>query len=244
MLTTNMVYANKPGMVHYQVPFIQIIKDLVKTYEGSHRQCQSFDRYVIDMLAKGDTIVDIGTHSLSYLYNLNKAVGKKGNLFLFETDAKRYTQLNRLQKLLALKNTSILKAGCLQNNTAAIIPLNDYNSQNSPYVEADHTLDDICKRFNIQPAFIRTNTPGNNDQILNGAVQLIKTCQPIIITRCDERAIGRDKVLGIFKFFNALNYRGFFMLDIIKLPLQNFDFNLYQNTCSNFYCDQFVFEPF
>ena len=116
-----MAYANRSRMVNYQAPFFQVMKELVQTYEGSRRQSQSFDRYVIDMLTKGDTIVDIGTHSLSYLYNLNKAVGKKGNLFLFETDAKRHTQLNRLQKLLALKNTSILKAGCLHNNIAAII---------------------------------------------------------------------------------------------------------------------------
>lgn len=239
-----MVYSNKSRMADYQVPFIQIIKDLVQTYEGSQRQNQNFDSYVFDILSKGDTIVNIGTHSLSYVYNLNKAVGKKGNLFLFETDARRYTQLNRLQKFLSLINTNIFKAECLQTYTAAIIQLNDYNRQNSPYSMADITLDDICKQHNIQPDFIRINTTGNNDQVLKGAVQLIKACQPTIIMRCDERAIGRDKVLSIFKFFNALNYRGFFMLDTIKLPLQNFDFNLYQNTCSNFYCDQFVFEPF
>lgn len=242
MLTTNMVYANKPGMVHYQVPFIQIIKDLVKTYEGSHRQGQSFDRYVIDMLAKGDTIVDIGTHSFSYLYYLNKAVGSKGNLVMFETDYKRYTQFIRLQKFLSLKNMTIHQVGCLQCNTAAIITMNAYNKQSSPYSAANNILDKIC-RSNIQPALIRINTPADNVQILNGAIQLLKTCRPTIIIRCDERTTGREKVLSIFKFFNAIQYTGFFMLDAIKLPLQNFDFNLYQNTCSNFFCDQFVFEP-
>jgi FkbM family methyltransferase len=231
-------------MANYQVPFIQVIKDLVQTYEWSRRRGQSFNSYVIDILAKGNTMVDIGTHSFSYLYYLNKAVGKKGNLFLFETDLKRCTQLNRLQKFFSLKNTKIRRAGCLQTNTAAIIPLKDYKRQNPPYSVAEQSLDEICKQNNIQPGFIRINTRGNNDQILKGAVQIIKACRPTIIMRCDERAIGREKVLSIFKFFKALNYRGFFMLDTIKLPLQNFDFSLYQNTCSNFYCDQFVFEPY
>ena len=244
MLTSDMVYANQLRMVNYEAPFIRIIKNLVQTYVGSGSRGQSFDSYIIDILAKGDTMVYIGSHSFSYLYQLNKAVGKKGNLFFFETDVRRYTQLNRLQKLFFLKNTKIRRAGCLQTNTAAIIPLKDYKRQNPPYSVAEQSLDEICKHDNIQPGFIRISTRGNNDQILNGAVEIIKVCRPTIIMRCDERAIGREKVLSIFKFFKALNYRGFFMLDTIKLPLQNFDFSLYQNTCSNFYCDQFVFEPY
>ena len=68
MFTSDMAYANKSSMVNYQAPFIQVMKELVQTYEGFRLRGQSFDSYVIDLLAKGDTMVDIGTHSFSYLY--------------------------------------------------------------------------------------------------------------------------------------------------------------------------------
>ena len=60
MLTSDMVYANQLRMVNYEAPFIRIIKNLVQTYVGSGSRGQSFDSYIIDILAKGDTMLYIG----------------------------------------------------------------------------------------------------------------------------------------------------------------------------------------
>ena len=83
---------------------------------------------------------------------------------------------------------------------------------------------------------------GNELKLLKGAITILKNDKPKILLKCEERLAGAQNVLETFKYLQQLGYTGFFVLDTIRIPIVNFDFNLYQNTCNNFYCNNFMFE--
>ncbi len=89
---------------------------------------------------------------------------------------------------------------------------------------------------------MKINADGNELQILRSALDTLKNDKPKLILRCDQRIAGKQNVRDTFKFLSGLNYKGHFVLDTIGIPLVNFDFNIYQNECNDFYCTEFMFE--
>ena len=104
------------------------------------------------------------------------------------------------------------------------------------------TLDNYCEKNNIHPSFLKIDACGNELKLLKGGVKILKADKPKILLKCEERLAGAQNVLETFKYFQQLGYKGYFVLDTIRIPVVNFDFKLYQNTYNNFYCNNFMFE--
>lgn len=107
---------------------------------------------------------------------------------------------------------------------------------------AIETLDDYCEKKNMHPSFLKIDSGGNELKILMGAINTLKMYKPKILLKCKERLAGAQNMIETFRLLRQLNYKGYFVLDTIKIPVVNFDFNLYQNNCNNFYCSNFMFE--
>ena len=104
------------------------------------------------------------------------------------------------------------------------------------------TLDNYCVTHNIQPNFLKIDAEGNELKILQGAINTLKSYKPRLLIKCEERVAGAQKVLETFKLLMQLDYSGYFILDSIRIPVINFDFNVYQNAFKDFYCSNFMFE--
>ncbi len=121
---------------------------------------------------------------------------------------------------------------------AAVIYINERKS----YKESIHALDDYCASQSIKPDFIKINLYRNQLEILRGAAEVLKKYKPKVMIECEERLSGRRNITEIFECMKSFNYKGFFILDTIRVPLQNFDFDMYQNPRTDFYCNTFIFE--
>lgn len=211
--------------------------------------------YFLGLLKKRSVLFDMGMHRDDYLYLLLKMAKHAGKIVTFESESDIYDYLCVKMKALQLKNMMIerLKISrqtdkstpkfSLKNKNGAIVI--DFNTRLNPKFEevtAADNLCDYCTNHNIIPNFIRINGEGNELEILNRAAEILQKYKPVVLLTCEEKHAEQDNILQTFKFLADLNYSGYFILDVMKIPVANFDFNIYQNPFSNFYCKDFVFE--
>jgi FkbM family methyltransferase len=247
---------------HIVAVTVKMLKLFKLSFRAVKRKQESYSvvNYIETSIKEGDIVFDIGSKEDDYLYIIRRRVGKSGRIIAFESRPYLLQQLAHLKKILRWKNVE-LEPLVLSDISCTITV---YNSVNSNYQPSSHgaivinindnpadgiankivvdTLDNYCGKNNIHPSFLKIDVGGNELKLLKGAITILKNDKPKILLKCDERLAGAQNVLETFKYLQQLGYTGFFVLDIIRIPIVNFDFNLYQNACNNFYCNNFMFE--
>jgi FkbM family methyltransferase len=212
--------------------------------------------YILDAVAKGYTVLDIGAHKKSCSFDLNKISKLPGRLVVFETNAMIYNYLQKLKHLMHFENIIIehfsakddLKTGAGSAKKtdgitgATVIDFNSRITKEGNNVTAKGTLDYYCSIKFIIPALIKFKLNGNDLTALQGAKEIIRKYKPQVLIECSEGKTSRETLTSTFKLLSDLHYKGYFILDTIKVPLANFDFNTYQNEVLGFYCNNFIFE--
>ena len=211
--------------------------------------------YFLGLIKKGSTVMDIGTHDYDYLYQMLKMAKRSGRFIAFESEPDIYDYLFDKKEILKCKNVTLEHLpftevtgkrtpgnSLRKKNGATVIDFKTPANQDTREGIRPQTVDCYCRTNEIVPDFLKINGDGNEIEILNGAVEVLQKYKPKIFIKCEERHAGRDNILKTFKLLTNLKYSGYFILEDIKIPLRNFDFNIYQNPFSNFYCSDFIFE--
>ena len=216
--------------------------------------------YIYTSLKEGDIVFDIGTKENYYLYLFRKRLGKSGRIIAFQSRPHVLQQLKHLKKIFRWKNVEMeplifSDISCLStvynyvnatNNAslhgAIVVDINNNEDDRVANEIRVETLDNYCEENNITPCFLKIDAGGNELKMLKGAINTLRNYKPKILLKCDERLAGTQNVLETFAYLHQLNYRGYFVLDTILIPVTNFDFNIYQNTSNNFYCNCFMFQ--
>ena len=216
--------------------------------------------YIERSVKEGDVVFNIGVKEDHYLCIIRRKLGKSGRIIAFESRPYLLKQLANRKKILRWKNVELetlilsdfsysrtaynYSGTSFQNSStgAIIINLKDDERDYVRHKINIDTLDNYCDNNNIHPSFLKIDAGGAELEILKGAINVLKTYKPKILLKCEERLAGAIKVMETFEYLRQLDYSGCFVLDTIRIPIVNFDFNLYQNAHNNFYCNNFMFE--
>jgi FkbM family methyltransferase len=213
--------------------------------------------YIEKSIKKEDVVINIGSGEDDYLYIIRRKLGRSGKIIVFESRPYLYQQLTHLKNILKWSNVELeslvlseipatkvvyKSAYKVPEHGAVVINIDDKPAESAVYNIVIETLDNYCKKNNLQPSFLKIDGAGNEFKILKGAMRTIEAYKPKILLKCEERLAGAQNILETFTYLQKLGYNGYFVLDAIQIPIVNFDFNLYQNTYRNFYCNNFMFE--
>lgn len=210
--------------------------------------------YFLNLIRKEATVLDIGTHE-DYLNAMLKMAKRTAKLVAFETDPGIYNYLSEKKETFHLKNVTIEQLA-LSEETEKVFPNYSALKIKSDVAGSLKTgmngetkktvgvkmLNNYCTASNIEPELLKITAEGNELSILTSISDLLKKFNPKILIRCDERHAGREKIFQTFRLLTDLKYKGYFILDTMNIPIRNFDFNIYQNPLSDFYCRDFIFE--
>ena len=217
--------------------------------------------YINATIKPGQTALDIGAHKAGYLYFILKQVGDKGKVFAFEPQHNLYEYIKKIKHLFKWDNVTIehLALSDTLGSVTLYIPSNKVNDVSSPgatIVEqkgsqnfgrteniSTETLDAYCERMHIKPDFLKIDVEGNELNIFKGGVEILKKYKPKILVEIEARHIGQAKVLETFTFMESLQYAGFVVQGLNRIPLTEFSFEKHQNTNDmKNYCNNFIFE--
>lgn len=101
-------------------------------------------------------------------------------------------------------------------------------------------------------AFVKIDVEGHELRVLNGASGLFERSKPVFLVEAEERH-HQATTASVFEFFNAREYRGFFVLDDDIRPVSEFDPRTMQDSSSllpnggrkegEYYINNFFFFP-
>lgn len=214
--------------------------------------------YIIKQVTKNQTIICIGIYTVDELLILRKAIGTAGRLLVFVPDVAIKNELSKIPKLLNWLNVSIelieysdaIENYVVINNDgikdlkkeAAIININDRKLRKGRDVSNLKTIENYITARNLFVDFIQIKISENNFYLLQATEDIIKRFEPEVIAEYEATKTEKTFFYKAIGFFIGLHYKGFFVLDTLNIPLANFDFDIYQNPRSDFYCNTFVFK--
>jgi len=239
-------------------PGLKLIEQVKLSFKVTrNKEISDSFNYIESHIAKRQTVLCIGIQQDEHLFVLRKIAGKFGKVIVFAATGDVFGRLRDTVNKIKWSNVVIepvvfseISEDVIFNSFAGnqarvkgatVIDMNSRNVYNRAELNSP-TLDSYCAIQDLQPDIIQIKMPGFELKILEGATELVKNNKPTIVIECEERLIGRSRVQEVFHFLTGMHYNGFFILDTIRIPVQNFDFDVYQNPRSNFYCNTFIFE--
>lgn len=122
--------------------------------------------------------------------------------------------------------TPINKKGEIMYGLSTIeIENNDKNLQYHSEIVRVKRLDDLMIK-NV--GLVKIDVEGHEISVLNGAVNLFKNELPNVIIESEDRH-SKEAPLKVIKFFNELNYKGYFILGREVVSINKFSIKEHQN---------------
>ena len=234
--------------------FLNIIRLNIKLRKSTDAK-GSLD-YIIKNVKKDQTIVCIGIYTADELLTLRKAVGVTGTLIVFVPDESTKIQLAKVSQLLGWLNVLVELAEFSETindyivindgskkeskKEAPIIDINDRKFKKRA-VENVASIENFIIARNLSVDVIQLKIARENQGLLQSIEGIIKRFKPEVIAEYEANKTDKSFFYKAVGFFVGLHYKGFFVLDTLNIPLANFDFEIYQNPRSDFYCNTFVF---
>jgi hypothetical protein len=184
----------------------------------------------------------------SYLFNLSPKDEANGLAYLMQTISKgqvalcfsslKGTEAVKVARMAGKCNRSFFHFFIPGNSTASNHVKKTFTAKNVEFYNNEMVLVNLPLPVN----YVYIKKPGHELELISDLQEYLKLYKPTIVVEADETTRGRLYLLNLFKLLKQLKYSGFFILDQIHIPIQNFDFDVYQNPRSNFYCNTFIFE--
>lgn len=211
--------------------------------------------YLLKKIEKGQTVLDVGAHKGAYSFWMKKAVGKNGKLICFEPQQKA---ASLLAYLFSTGNVKVERvAVCDKKATTQLFIrqqrgisyeaslINNYEHPSVQEVTTT-TIDAYCRENSLFPSFIKIDVEGCEQNVIEGAIEVLKTIKPVLLVEIEARHVGEKALHELCTRIINLGYNAYFFYKNKKLPLKIFDSTLHQNTKNmrtNSYSNNFAFEP-
>ncbi|PIQ50312.1 MAG: methyltransferase [Cytophagales bacterium CG12_big_fil_rev_8_21_14_0_65_40_12] len=202
-------------------------------------------QYIMKNVKHGNTVLDIGAHKGAYLYWLRKAVGPKGQVIALEPQPTLFQYLETAISKFGFKNIKIHHAGAssVKDTLSLFIPKAEggtspgatfekrETTENSHLIEVEVIpLNDLLKNRKSKIDFIKMDVEGHELDAFKGASDILLEDRPTILFECENRHLKGITIFDVFAYLNSLGYSGFFFLNSVLTPLEQFDIAIHQAT--------------
>jgi len=171
--------------------YIDKPEDLIKGFLARGEPWEEMYEKLLKTYAKPGTIVlDIGAHIGTHTLTLSKAVGKEGRVIAFEPQRKIHRELCMNLRLNNRSNVIPLFTALGSRNTERIMsPVPEGNEGMRKIVEGYNGHTEGCETVFVRRlddfafknvSFIKMDTEGYEDAVLEGARNTIKACHPVL----------------------------------------------------------------
>jgi FkbM family methyltransferase len=161
-----------------------------------------------NIIKPGDHVLDIGANVGLYTRFLSEMVGRKGKVLSIEPIPETYRYLkNNVQKL-NLANVNSLNIAASSNPGTATMQIPRFSDNRPNLYEAaithtpnaritsievnTDTVDNICSRHHIEPAFIKCDVEGHEWEVFQGAANVLTKYKPLLLIEINCNLLNPD----------------------------------------------------
>ncbi len=208
-----------------------------------------------NLLASGDTALDIGAHKGAYTYWMQQAVGPAGRVFAFEPQPQLAKELVEVFRHSAGVSVHPLGLSARPGRMTLHIPCGGPSPgasfEHGECVEglervevAVESLDHFFAAHSGRPVrFIKCDVEGHELEVFRGAKAILRDDRPTLLFECEQRHHRADSFTAVFDHLASLGYSGSCFLRRKLIPLAEFRPEQHQIPGRAPYVNNFVFQP-
>lgn len=162
-------------------------------------------KIVLDVLRKGNIVIDVGAHIGAYTVRSAKIIGDKGKVIAIEPHPDNLKYLESNIRINNLNNVYVEKVALLSSRKKIRLYYDEESTDGSSIMFKQNkgievegtTLDEITRKYNLKKIdLIKIDAEGAELEVLKGANETLKITERLII---EVRPENEDKVLNILK---------------------------------------------
>lgn len=140
---------------------------------------------VKEYIRPGDVVLDIGANIGHYTLKFAELVGREGRVFAFEPIHATFSLLTENVAYAGFDSVTLINAAVSDRTAALSMSVQDNNYYTAAIVDDGDekifcfNLMDLCASLDID--FIKIDAEGQDKNILNASLPLIKRCKPVIM---------------------------------------------------------------
>lgn len=179
--------------------------------------------FMADVIAKDDTVVDIGANRGNFTLFASYLVGQSGRVISFEPNPVVRALLERELDHNSIGNVTVVPMGLSNQKSKLVLNVpkhnsgeatfgNKFQSGEQPYVQVEAEVargDDILAES--RPAFVKIDVEGFEVSVIEGLKESLSRHKPIVLTEVISehlKVCGTD-VASLFSLFHGLGYQGY-----------------------------------
>jgi FkbM family methyltransferase len=233
---------------------------LYRTFKARYRDEKSELAALLAGIRPGETVADIGANKGSYIYWLQRAVGKNGKVFAYEPQPKLARYLESICSVMRWQNVKI--CDCALSDVTGTAQLHVPGEADSPgasletmsgLAAAGHHYE--CRTDTLDRQFaserrvscLKIDVEGHELNVFRGAKKILARDAPLLLFECESRHLRSHSMADVFNFLKSFGYTGRFFSPDGLLPLAEFNPAQHQKTEGDRfwdapdYCNNFLF---
>ncbi len=187
-------------------------------------------RFMQSLPLAGRTVVDIGANKGVYCYWMSKAVGPQGMVVAFEPQPELGQHLADVIDSFGLANVELVPLALSDTSGEPLLYRREAGAGDASFAPMEGgegvrvtctTLDAYAASSGLgDVAYIKCDVEGHELAVMQGAVQLLRRCSPVLQVECHHRDAEQG---DLFAFLSGLGYEGFFLHEGRRVPWRRFD---------------------
>ena len=218
-LIKNVLFKFIPDRILFRIKKWHYLRKLTKISEEDEEDLGMLRNF----LHEGDHALDIGANIGIYTMFLSRFVGTSGKVYSFEPIPETYHFLKNNIKKLNLDNVTVLNTAVSDYSGKVLMEVPKYDKAGDNYYEArivsgpvknlksfevdSCTLDQLFKKYNFHPAFIKCDVEGFEWNVFKCAENLIKKTGPVLLIEINRELNNPDnKTKKLLEFLKKNEY--------------------------------------
>jgi FkbM family methyltransferase len=193
------------------------------------------------LVARGDTVADVGANKGAYVYWLRRCVGDSGTVLAFEPQPTLAGYLRRLCDAFGWSNVRVSEVALSSSAGSGVLhvpgsgatpgaSLESSALASTPGTSFTCTLDTLDRQAQSVGtlAFVKVDVEGHELSVFQGAEQTLRRDRPHLLFECEARHLTTHTMADVFSFLGGLGYKGFLLKDRTLLPIAQFNADMHQ----------------
>jgi FkbM family methyltransferase len=215
-------------------------------------------RLLREHLSAGDTVIDIGGHKGAITWWMRQAVGRTGQVDVFEPQPALAGRLKALVEASGFDNVHVEHGGV--SSQPGTLTLRVPPGGPSPSASFEHldlaeggetftvpvtTVDAwMASRGHGPLRLAKVDVEGHELEVFRGAIRTLENDRPFLLFECELRHRSSGTLRDVFDFLEGLGYEGFAVSEEGLMPVSEFDPDRHQRSDSDApYLNNFWFRP-
>jgi FkbM family methyltransferase len=193
-------------------------------------------RLIRDLIAPGDSVLDVGAHRAAFTFWMAQAAGPSGSVFGFEPHPQMADYLREIVAELPLSNVQVVEAGLSDHTGVAKLHVPGLHLGTATLEYGDdpslattevaiYDLDSFCAKVAVPRPIrvVKCDVERHELAMFRGAQHVLTEDRPVLLFETGDHVLNPELCGPVFDLLRQFGYHGYYFRDWTLTPVPPVD---------------------